>query len=123
MCIFMYIYICLFMYIICVFFPVIFFLSEIFILEFANPSTHLSVTLVSRCPAVLMYVMSCCCTMHLFVNVGNTASHFLSLETDFPAVMGWCDRMMKRPAVLRGLRVCEWSKEYSKPWEVDKKNE
>lgn len=52
---------------------------------------------------------------------GNAASHFLSLEADYPAVMAWCDRLLQRPALLRGMRVCEWSKEYSKPWEVDKK--
>jgi glutathione S-transferase len=54
------------------------------------------------------------------IYVGNAASHFLSLEANYPAVMGWCDRILERPAVLRGLRVCEWSKEYSKPWELKK---
>lgn len=46
----------------------------------------------------------------------NAANNFLSMEDTYPSLMAWNDRLLRRPAIMRGLRVCEWSKPYSKPW-------
>ena len=46
------------------------------------------------------------------------AAEFLSVEETYPNVMLWCDRIAARPAVQRGLTVCQWSSENTKPWLV-----
>lgn len=45
-----------------------------------------------------------------------SASSFLSVEESYPNVMAWCDRIAERPAVQRGLTVCQWLSDKPKPW-------
>jgi len=45
---------------------------------------------------------------------GNTACAFLSIDK-YANVVAWCDRIAARPAVQRGLTVCNWSG-VGKPW-------
>lgn len=47
---------------------------------------------------------------------GLTACEFLSIEENYPHVVAWADRILARPAVQRGLRVCSFSSENPKPW-------
>jgi len=64
-------------------------------------------------------------TQHLrtgYINPGNKipAAEFLTLESTYPSVMAWCDRIKARPAVQRGMTVCQWAQKKSKPWLEDK---
>lgn len=45
---------------------------------------------------------------------GVAANDFLSIE-NYKNANAWADRILERPAVQRGLKVCHWS-EGAKPW-------
>lgn len=47
---------------------------------------------------------------------GVTASSFLSITEYYPHANAWADRILARPAVQRGMTVCSWSHESTKPW-------
>jgi GSH-dependent disulfide-bond oxidoreductase len=49
---------------------------------------------------------------------GITASSFLSIEENYPHVNQWADRILERPAVKRGMTVCSWTSDSTKPWLV-----
>jgi glutathione S-transferase len=34
----------------------------------------------------------------------------------FPNVNAWADRILARDAVKRGMQVCTWTSESTKPW-------
>jgi glutathione S-transferase len=44
---------------------------------------------------------------------GITAASLLSIEDNYPHVVAWAERIKKRPAVERGMKVCrpeKWGK-------------
>ena len=48
---------------------------------------------------------------------GIGAATFLSIEENYPHMTAWCDRIGARPAVQRGVTVCQFDNTYgSKPW-------
>mmetsp|Transcript_16276 Transcript_16276/g.17014 ORF Transcript_16276/g.17014 Transcript_16276/m.17014 type:complete len:292 (-) Transcript_16276:31-906(-) len=49
---------------------------------------------------------------------GVTAATFLSIEENYPHVIQWANRILERPAVKRGMTVCSWAHESTKPWLV-----
>lgn len=46
---------------------------------------------------------------------GISAADFLTIE-QYKNVNAWADRIAARPAVQRGLQVCSWASEATKPW-------
>ena len=55
---------------------------------------------------------------------GITCNDFLEIEKNYPSACAWADRINARPAVVRGLTVCGWNSDVTKPWlEGDKKEE
>lgn len=54
---------------------------------------------------------------------GITAKDFLSITENYPHVNQWADRILERPAVQRGMTVCSWSTEATKPWLVNEQND
>lgn len=49
-------------------------------------------------------------------STGVTAANFLSIIENYPNVNAWADRILERPAVQRGMTVCSWVGEATKPW-------
>jgi GST-like protein len=56
----------------------------------------------------------------VFGNPANPATlatkKFLSIEENYPRVVAWMHRILERPAVQRGVRVCEFASANTKPW-------
>ena len=50
---------------------------------------------------------------------GIKANEFLSIDR-YKHAIRWCDRLLERPAVNRGLEVCSWSQREkgTKPWQI-----
>jgi len=48
---------------------------------------------------------------------GVSANQFLSITDDYPNIIAWVNRIAERPAVKRGLQVCNWNGQ-GKPWLV-----
>jgi GSH-dependent disulfide-bond oxidoreductase len=47
---------------------------------------------------------------------GITAASCLSIEENYPHVNQWANRILERPAVKRGITVCPWVGDLTKPW-------
>jgi GST-like protein len=47
---------------------------------------------------------------------GISASELLSFEENYPHIIRWLDLIGARPAVQRGITVCSWTSEHTKPW-------
>ncbi len=47
---------------------------------------------------------------------GIKAGEFLSVRSKYPLLMAWIDRISARPAVQRGLVVCPFQGDNTKPW-------
>ena len=47
---------------------------------------------------------------------GIKANEFLGISEKFPNCNAWADRILARDAVKRGMQVCIWTSEHSKPW-------
>lgn len=47
---------------------------------------------------------------------GVSAAAFLSIAEKFPNCVAWSDRIGQRPAVQRGLQVCDFVTMKAKPW-------
>jgi GSH-dependent disulfide-bond oxidoreductase len=55
---------------------------------------------------------------------GIKAGAFLNIESNYPHLMQWCDRIAQRPAVQRGVQVNGWADmSIPKPWLVKKEVE
>jgi GST-like protein len=47
---------------------------------------------------------------------GIKAAEFLGIAEKFPNCNAWADRIFARDAVKRGVQVCTWTSEHTKPW-------